>query len=106
MSLENAKEHTALDVAMLWGDPRVANLLMDKFEKMGLLGDKDDKKGKGKKDKKGAKKGISAIYFCKKSCKNTIFGLFFVKICLLLIFFLQIMVLWGASWGTREPYIS
>ena len=76
LSLENAKEHTALDVAMLWGDPRVANLLMDKFEKMGLLGDKDDKKGKGKKDKKGAKKGNSAIYFCKNAAKTQFLACF------------------------------
>ena len=54
IGIENAKEHTALDVAMLWADPRVANLIMDKFEKMGLLGKDDDKKGG--KGKKGGKK--------------------------------------------------
>jgi len=52
------KEHTALDCAMLWADPRVAHVMIDKYEKQGLLGANDDKKGggKGKKDKKPKEK--------------------------------------------------
>ena len=59
LTQENAKEHTVLDIAMMWSDPRVAHIMMDKFEKMGFLGMDDKKKGKGdkKKGKKGGKKG-------------------------------------------------
>ena len=73
LTIENAKEHTALDVAMLWADPRVAHLMMDKFDKMGFLGMSDDKKGKGKKggkDKKGGKKGQLSYTNAHERCQN------------------------------------
>ena len=79
MGIENAKEHTVLDVAMLWADPRVANLIMDKFQKMGLLGKDDDKKGgkgkKGGKKEKGKKGKQYSRNF--ESCFYTFFFCYF-----------------------------